>query len=151
VEGALRVYVAGSSLQIERVKAAQRALEERGHVVSHDWSSLIEEHGANPLDASDKQITQWASDDLHGVYNADVVWLLMPSDGGFGAAVALGYALAHSKPVVISGAYARSIFTIFGTCYDRDDQALEGAFGYCDCENCDAARNEAHDARKGRN
>ncbi len=143
-----RVYVAGSSAQLERVKSAMAALREIGHTVTHAWPELVEEVGeANPLDATDAARRMWAADDLRGVYDADVLWLLMPSEGGFGAAVELGYALAHGIPVVVSGGdVKRSIFTVFGTCYDRDDQALDAVFRHtakeCDCRECERFRLE---------
>jgi nucleoside 2-deoxyribosyltransferase len=52
----------------------------------------------------------------------------MPFEGGFGAGVELGYAIAKSIPIVCSGSCTRSIFTAFADCYDRDDQALDAVF-----------------------
>jgi nucleoside 2-deoxyribosyltransferase len=140
----VRVYVAGSSGQIERAKSAIAALRERGHIVTHDWPVLVERVGsANPPDASSADRTDWATDDLKGVHDADVFWLLMPSTDGFGAAVELGYALAHGRPVVVSGGTpSRSIFTELATwMFDRDDQALDELFTRCDCPRCEADRN----------
>lgn len=143
----MRVYVAGSSAQLERVRDAMDALIERGHTVTHDWAHLVEEVGeANPLDATDHERITWARDDLRGVNSADVLWLLMPTTEGFGAAVELGYALAHNIPVIVSGGIPkRSIFTVFGRCYDRDDQALDAEFAEaedCECDDCTADRQE---------
>jgi nucleoside 2-deoxyribosyltransferase len=134
----VRIYVAASSDQLERAKAAIEALQANGHVVTHDWTIAVEEHGtANPRDATVEQRAAWATDDLTGVHDADILWLLMPGQGGFGAAVELGYALAHGRPIVVSGGDPmRSIFTAFATVYDRDDQALAEAFRRCDCETC---------------
>lgn len=135
------VYVAGSSDQLERAKSAIKALEDRGHVVTHNWVELVEAVGsANPVDASRAERRKWAADDLRGVHKADIMWLLMPHEGGFGAAVELGYALAHGIPIIASGTWTRSIFTAFATCYDRDDLALAAEFDVnhfeCDCREC---------------
>lgn len=135
------IYVAGSSEQLDRVKDVMAALEERGYTVTHNWPSEVEKVGeANPIDASDKDRLRWARADLLGVHQADVLLLLMPAKEGFGAAVELGYAIAHNLKIIVSGAFARSIFTVFGNCYDRDDLALDAEFpeiaDYCDCNSC---------------
>lgn len=124
----MRVYVAGSSLQLDRVTAAMNAIEERGHEVTHDWCAEVRAVGhANPPEACLFDQLKWARDDLAGVSDADVFWLLMPTEGGFGAAVELGYAIAKGVTIIVSGGTpSRSIFTAFATAvYERDDQALE--------------------------
>jgi hypothetical protein len=124
-----KVYVAASSAQMDRAKDAMAKLRTAGHTVVHDWPTIIEDRGtANPVDATTDERWDWAIDDLAGVKAADVLWLLMPATEGFGAAVELGYALAHGIPVICSGVYARSIFTAMAVCYDRDDQAFETEF-----------------------
>jgi hypothetical protein len=125
----LNVYVAASSLQLDRAKAAMALLVNAGHSVAHDWCGIIEARGeANPADASNDDRWDWAIDDLAGVKAADVVWLLVPETEGAGAFVELGYALANDIPVVCSGVYQRSIFTAMAVCYDRDDQAFATEF-----------------------
>lgn len=147
----MRIYVAGSSRQLERVKAAMAALRSLGHTITHDWVALVEEYGeANPVDAATSTMRRWAADDLAGVYNADMVWLLMPETEGFGAAVEMGYAIAHGVPVIVSGAHARSVFTSLASCYDRDDLALAEEFALpdpaadCDCTACVAFNKESN-------
>lgn len=127
----MKVYVAASSGQLDRATAAMNALEERGHTVTHDWVTEVRLVGeANPLDASQLEQLRWARADLAGVLDADIFWLLMPSSGGFGAAVELGYAIAKGIPIIVSGGVpSRSIFTSFATdCLDRDDLALNKYF-----------------------
>lgn len=126
----MRVYVAGSSDQLDRVEAAMDALAEKGHVVVHDWCAAVRQVGeANPPDASLYARLRWARDDLAGVDSAQVLWVLMPSKEGFGAGVELGYAIAKGIPIVVSGTHSRSIFTAFAVdCFDRDDQALDHYF-----------------------
>lgn len=125
----MRVYVAASSKQLDRARAAMAQLRAAGHTVTHDWPTIIEARGtANPLDATDDERWDWAIDDLEGVKAADVLWFLVPAEEGAGAFVELGYALAIKKPVICSGAYARSIFTAMTVCYDRDDLAFDTEF-----------------------
>lgn len=124
------VYVAGSSAQLDRVKSVMVQLRALGHKVTHDWPSLVEAVGtANPPDAELNQRRAWATEDLDGVYEADVLWLLMPAnEPSFGAGVEFGYALARGLPIVVSGCHSASIFTALAVCYDRDDQALATEF-----------------------
>jgi hypothetical protein len=142
-----RVYVAGSSLQLERVKAAMTALRTAGHTVTHDWVAAVEAAGsAHPVDATEDQKTAWARDDLRGIVEAEVFWLLMPSQMSFGATFELGYAVCESfyrfmfkraapatttaLRVVVSGVWGGHIFdSLVHAQYDRDDHALEAEFG----------------------
>lgn len=125
----MRVYVAGSSRQLGRVRAAMERLKAAGHTVVHDWPTIIEAQGeANPADATQDERWDWAIDDLAGVKAADCLWFLVPAEEGAGAFVELGYALAIGKPVICSGTYQRSIFTSMAVCYDRDDQAFDTEF-----------------------
>jgi hypothetical protein len=138
----VKVYVAGSSKQLDRVKHWMDKLQAAGHTVTHDWPSLIEAVGsANPPDATRDECWDWAIDDLKGVRDAEVLWFLVPETEGAGAWVELGYALARQIPVVCSGVWSRSIFTSMTTCYDRDDLAFEAEFAHpltfeCTCPGC---------------
>ncbi len=124
-----KVYVAASSLQMDRARDVMAQLRAAGHEVVHDWCSIIEARGvANPSDSTQDERWDWAIDDLQGVKRADVLWLLVPAEEGAGAFVELGYALALGKPVIASGAYLRSIFTAMAACYDRDDIAFKTEF-----------------------
>lgn len=123
----LKVYVAGSSKELDRVADAMAALRESGVEVTHDWVEVIKARGsANPLGASAADCAQWAWEDLLGVRAADVVWLMVPAQGGLGCYVEYGYALALNIPVVISGEYGRTIFTaLTDECHEYDSDALE--------------------------
>lgn len=105
------------------------AVRDLGYSVTHDWVSIIEDRGsANPTDATVEQRKAWAKDDLAGVEAADVLWLLMPAEGGLGQFWEAGYAQALRKPIVVSGCYERTIFTAGCRCYTTDHDALIGAF-----------------------
>lgn len=124
----LRVYVAASSRELERAKWAMAQIRAMGHEISHDWVRCVEEEGeANPSAATLDQCEKWAWDDLEGVENADVIWLLMPDAGGFGAGVELGYAIGMDREIriVASGPTRCSIFTALAdACYPNDEDAL---------------------------
>jgi hypothetical protein len=127
----MRIYVAASSKELGRAKWAMDAVRKLGHDITHDWVQCVEEEGeANPASASYTQRANWAEDDLCGVQEADVLWLLMPESEGFGAAVELGYALSKPyKRVVVSGCHERTIFTaLANACYDNDGAALAQEF-----------------------
>jgi len=127
------VYVAASSRELERAEGAIQALKDLGHTVVHDWPALVRAVGsANPRHASDDKRMMWASEDLNGVSDADVFWLLMPNvEGGFGAGVELGYAIAGQGAIVCSGPVKRSIFTVYADrVYDTDLDALKAEFGH---------------------
>jgi hypothetical protein len=127
----VKVYVAASSKQIDRARAAMDRLRAAGHTVTHDWTASIAEVGcANPIDATRQQRRNWALDDLQGVLEADVLWVLMPADhDSFGAGVEFGRAIdSDVSRIVCSGACA-SIFTSLADAeYGRDDQAFEAEF-----------------------
>lgn len=127
---AYKVYVAGGSHEIARCEDAIQALRDLGHTVVHDWPRMVREVGsANPRDATDDMRQAWAEQDLDGVAEADVLWLLMPEREGFGAAVELGYAIAGGADIVISGPHQRSIFTVYADrVYPTDLDALKAEF-----------------------
>jgi hypothetical protein len=121
----LRVYVAGSSAELDRVKTAMDRLRKAGITVSHDWVACINEVGsANPAGATDADRAQWAWEDLRGVKNADILWVLWPETPSAGACVELGYAIRGGQRIIISGNHKTSIFTTSGECYDTDYEAL---------------------------
>ena len=127
-----RVYVAASSKELERAENAIQALLDLGHSVAHDWPAMIRRVGsANPADASPELNAQWANEDLAELESSEVLWLLMPAEGGFGAAVELGFALGkEDMHIVVSGpAVRRSIFTSLACAeYATDAEALEAEF-----------------------
>jgi hypothetical protein len=102
----MRVYIAASSREVERVREAQRMLAEWGHDLTLDWLTpmlaLIAE-GIGDADLSREAQAEAASADLRAIDNADALWLLAPREATKGAWVELGYALRASVPVVVSG------------------------------------------------
>jgi hypothetical protein len=92
----LKFYIAsglenGSNGVYARVK---EIVERLGHVVTYDWSV----HGAVWSEGVER-IREVAIDEMCGVYEADVVLVVLP--GGRGTHVELGMALAWNKPVIL--------------------------------------------------
>lgn len=127
-----RVYVAGSSAELQRAKQAMMSLRQFGHTVTHDWVTSVQLVGsANPTGATHYDRLCWSQDDLDGIERADVFWLLYPCSPSFGAGVELGFAYSQRKHLVVSGAHLlTSVFTALAqSCYPCDDDALVAEFG----------------------
>lgn len=111
---AFRVYVAGSSHELGRVKGAIRAVRRivGPDAITADWTTTFATAtpGADQH-VSDREALASAIADLHGVSEAHLVWFLAPLQSR-GAWVELGYAIARRVTLVVSGPLCRaSIFT----------------------------------------
>ena len=113
-EGPLRVYVAGSSREMDRARAAMDYVRELGGVITFDWVAEIERVGSANDGLTDEQRRSSAAADLEGVEACDVFWLLAPETPSTGAWVELGIALGlrESIRIIVSGPGSkRSIFS----------------------------------------
>lgn len=128
----LRVYVAGASKEPERVRWAMDAVRALGCEITLDWLAVIEAEGAANEGLTDAVRRRAARADLDAVGDADVLWLLAPSNASTGAWVELGAALsgrawaAHPGGVIVSGpARHRCIFAALADEeHDTDEAAL---------------------------
>ena len=124
----MRIYVAASSREADRVRAAQRMLREAGHTLTLDWLTIIERvvaTGVRECDLPDHEAIAHALLDLDAIRDADAVWLLAPELPTKGAWVELGFAVGIGKPIVISGPQCRqSIFCRFGLLAGSDAEGL---------------------------
>lgn len=122
----MKIYVAGSSNELERARRWIRELRATGWTITGDWPEVIAAVGdANPRDASEAERWRWSYDDLEAVNRADVVWLLAPAVGtGRGAYCEVGYALACGKHVISSGDTRQSIFLAQTKEYATDEAAF---------------------------
>ena len=126
----MRIYIAGSSDELDRAEWAMRSARELGHEVTSDWVKTIREVGAgNPRFATNLQRERWAGDAMDGIYKADRLWMLMPrASAGRGAFFEFGYAswaLGHEN-IIISGPNTHeSIFCALGREFPTDAEALE--------------------------
>lgn len=121
------VYVAASSAEMSRAVTWMERLKLAGIRVTSNWPALIAEVGdANPLDATQEQRFTWASRQRREVASADLLWLLMPVGGSFGAMWELGCADGLGKIQVVSGeGIKRTIFTAFAVqSFDTDEDGF---------------------------
>lgn len=94
----LRVYVAGSSKDLKRVKAFIAKCKRNGAAITYDWTVPVAELGSNPEDYWTRSTA--SSDCRVGVQKADVVIALPPEKGhSLGLMYELGYAQALHKTV----------------------------------------------------
>ncbi len=127
----MRIYLAGSSNELDLCAGYMDRLRAAGHTITVDWVANIREvaakngfdNSANPREASEVDRQKWSFDDLSGVESADLIWLLVPQVGGKGCWVELGYAIAMVRfadatarvrdkhTIVVSGDYKTCIFT----------------------------------------
>jgi hypothetical protein len=133
----MRVYVAGSSAELDRCERVIAALRAGGCTITFDWCAQMREFAARGLcDASldDHEARRCAETDLTAVELADAVLLLAPETATRGAWVEFGYAIAsfsygHDRglrSLYVSGSAARQ--SIFTRCADAlflsDDDAV---------------------------
>lgn len=97
----LRVYVATSLDHAHRAQAVQRALRDRGHEITYDWTT----HGSVQGEG-DARLCEVAAAELQGVRECDVLVAILP--GGRGTHTEIGMALGLGLPIVLleqEGAY----------------------------------------------
>lgn len=126
----MRIYVAGSSKELERVKACSAELEIAGHEVVSTWWRDVEVEGCGNPTLLEKRI-HFAQKDLSEIDRCGVLWLLVPVEGvsSHGAFLEYGYALAKSKILISSGAQCRSIFLSLRLEFSTDHEVLVTYFG----------------------
>ncbi len=97
----MKIYVAGSSKELDRVEGVIARLRSAGHMITHDWTKAVR---AAPDDhaITDEHARQCAEADVRGVYDADVVWLLIPEVKSEGAFFELGAAWGWRHPDIRS-------------------------------------------------
>jgi hypothetical protein len=124
----MNIYVCGGSTELDLVAGYMARLRAMGHTITHDWVARIREVGeANPREATEKQRTRWSREDISGLEDASVVWLILPIVPSFGAAFEAGFALGSGTGhVIASGDWRSSIFTSqLHARFNHHDHALE--------------------------
>jgi hypothetical protein len=128
----MKIYVAGSSRELERAEAAIAACRALGHKITVDWPAAMR---ANPADheLSPADQEHYARLDIRGVLEADLVWLLIPDRANpsagawFEAGVAHAAAMFSQKPrrTIASGVVGGYIFArVLDAVYETDAAAL---------------------------
>lgn len=110
----MRIYVAGSSDELDRVAAFMGKARALRFEVTFDWVAEIRAVGAaNPPDVTRKRRRQWAEADLLGVRQADVFVMLAPEIGhARGAFYELCHAVDRRITSIVAGpTHACSIFS----------------------------------------
>lgn len=126
-----RIYLAGSSREIETVERYRDKLIAAGWTITHDWCSAMRACPVPDSQLTPEQRMRYATDDAAGVIAADVLWLLVPQAPSKGAWVELGIAIGHAAalglfPMVIaSGGGDASIFNGYAYRMDSHDEACE--------------------------
>lgn len=103
-----KIYVAGKFEEKDLVRQIQKALVERGHEITHDWTR--EDAGTRKGLALHSYLRACGIADLMGVQDADAV-LMLNHKNGYGLMTELGIALAEGIPVVLMNADVRD--TVF--------------------------------------
>lgn len=122
----IRVYVAASSVEIDRAQHWMRRLVEAGITVTSTWPVVVAAQSGvgNPRDASLADRAAWSRNDLAEVRDSDVLWFLVPSTAsGRGAYMEAGFAHGLGIPIISSGDTAQSIFLALGRELDTDERA----------------------------
>lgn len=126
----LRVYVAGSSREIERAErmiAEVRAIP--GVEITFDWAAAIRQAGAANEGLTDEQAIEASHACIEGVLNADVFVALLPPSGVPADGLMYELATAHRAcgmaiQTILVGPYERSIFT---RAHSRPEQCVRVA------------------------
>lgn len=89
-----RVYVAGSSREIDRARAAIAVLRAAGvEIWGDEWITDVERWGSGGETLSDADRAARARRACHAIENVDVILVLWPHTASAGAWIELGYAL----------------------------------------------------------
>jgi len=136
----MKLYIAGSSQELDRAALWIARAKEAGIEITLDWTIPIREKGSgNTLPFVEKQ--HYACADRDAIRSADAFWFLVPARMSFGATWEFGFAygywctndLAQPDPIVLSGPKAGDhIFsTLAHVLFQRDEDAFEHLLRAC--------------------
>ncbi|NJN63544.1 MAG: hypothetical protein HC882_00825 [Acidobacteria bacterium] len=133
----MKFYVAGASAEWQRARRVMDELEKFGHYITYDWTESFAE-GANNSVLSLNQAIAFSSADQDAVARADVLLLLVPSDGLFttGAWTELGVMRecirrGETREIWIVGSWKKNIFmSTADRMFDDDVEMLADAKKY---------------------
>lgn len=109
----MKVFVAGSSREPGRVRAAFDAVRAAGHEVALDWLAVIDAHDGR----ANEGLTEYerivaSNNDLQAIRESNLFWYLLPEgEDSKGARTEFGYALAHIHVITSGNGREQSIFT----------------------------------------
>lgn len=74
----MKIYVAGSSKELDRCQWAFDQVVSLGMELTMDWISAVKEEGAHPADYATKR--KWSDRNIAAIVAADVFWGLVPKE-----------------------------------------------------------------------
>jgi hypothetical protein len=108
----MKIYIAGGSSEMDLVGIQMGLVRAMGHTITYDWvSTIISVGAANPRDATHRQRMRWCDEDLRGIENAHMVWIILPAKTSFGCAFEAGFACGNGQKFIVSGDWRASIFS----------------------------------------
>jgi len=117
----MKLYIAGSSQDLPRVKELMTRFQDAGYTLTHDWTTYFDE--------VPKDYTHFARLDLVGIQAAEYIIFLYERDLPYrGTHTELGLAISWRKPCLILGEYAhKNIFTRLENMYffKKEEEILE--------------------------
>lgn len=97
----LRVYVAGRTNDIHRIRQIQYICRQVGWTITYDWTENVEAQLARP-EKDPELLAEYAANDIQGVWNADLV-IVMCSPALLGTAIEMGAAIILGRRVWLVG------------------------------------------------
>jgi hypothetical protein len=105
----MKVYVAGSTKEIERVRDMQKSVRDKGWDIILDWTKWIE--GETGIEGPLERGSEIAIREISACQNADLTILLCPIvSSGLGCWIEVGAALASGNEVWIIEPRKDSVF-----------------------------------------
>lgn len=120
-----KVYVAGSTRDVERVNAVQATARAFGCDITFDWTGPEGEIRTDgPWDTASEQGARIALREIEACRDADLIILLFPpSGGGLGCWIEMGAGLASGGEIWVVGAQRDSVFWQHPAVMRMDDVA----------------------------
>lgn len=87
----MKFYIAGRTTERKQVKQIFKILESKNHEVAFDWTW---HKNIKPYSKNKKTASQYAIEDIDGLYKCDVFVLLTSEQAGTGSTTEFGAALA---------------------------------------------------------
>ena len=124
-----RVYLAGSSLEIERVERWRDQLRGAGIDVVSTWTDSVRQVGeSNPRSASQPERWGWAMTCVNQVRRADLAWILVPPvtapTRGAWCELMVAAIGGHELGPICSGDTLQTTFCALGDEYATDEEAF---------------------------
>lgn len=105
----MRIYVAGKTTQLERVRDMMDELHVRGHDITFDWTKNPETGIRHDWSDYPLQAAERASGEVDAVLSADLVILLYEATG-LGSLFEAGIAIGARIPTIVVTSTRESVF-----------------------------------------